>query len=54
MGDEIKLLVKPETFRPDQRTCAAAVFFGGSGGADIDVSKANTTGELHGHVRRFA
>jgi hypothetical protein len=39
VGDEIKLLVKPETFRPDQRTCAAAVFFGGSGGADIDISK---------------
>lgn len=39
VGDEIKLLAKPETFRPDQRTCAAAVFFGGTGGADIDLSK---------------
>lgn len=40
VGDEIKLLVQPESFRPDQRTCAAAVFFGASGGADIDISKA--------------
>ena len=39
VGDEIKLLAKPETFHPDQRTCAAAVFFGGPGGADIDISK---------------
>lgn len=39
VGDELKLLVKPETFHPDQRTCAAAVFFGGTGGADIDLSK---------------
>ena len=39
VGDEIKLLVKPEAFRPDQTTCAAAVFFGGTGGADIDISK---------------
>ena len=39
MGDEIRLLVKPGTFRPEQRTCAAAVFFGGTGGADIDISK---------------
>lgn len=38
-GEEIKLLVKPETFRPDQRTCAAAIYFGGAGGADIDLSK---------------
>ena len=39
VGDEIKLLSKPEKFRPDQRTCAAAVFFGGTGGADFDISK---------------
>ena len=39
VGDEITLLVQPDTFRPDQRTCAAAVFFGASGGADIDISK---------------
>lgn len=39
MGDEISLVVQPATFRPDQRTCAAAVFFGGVGGATVDISK---------------
>jgi hypothetical protein len=39
IGDEIRLIVQPQTFRPDQRVCAAALFFGGTGGADIDMSK---------------
>lgn len=39
VGDEIRLVVRPDTFRPDQRTCAAALFFGGVGGAGIDMSK---------------
>ena len=39
VGDEINLLVQPDSFRPDQRTCAAALFIGGTGGAEIDISK---------------
>ena len=39
IGDEIRLVVHPATFRPDQRVCAAALFFGGTGGADIDMSR---------------
>lgn len=39
IGDEIRLVVQPTSFMPDQRVCAAAVFFGGADGADIDMSK---------------
>ena len=36
---DIDLAFNPATFRPDSRTSAAAVFFGGKGSASIDVSK---------------
>ena len=39
IGAEFRLVIQPATFRPDQRVCAAALFFGGKGGADIDISK---------------
>lgn len=38
IGDDIALEVKPPEFRPSQRVCAAAVFFGAPGAASFDIT----------------
>lgn len=37
---DIKLHVSPKDFRPDRRSCAAALFIGGKSGADFDIASA--------------
>lgn len=39
IGDDVSLAIQPAEFRPNERVAAAAVFFGGTGSVDFDISK---------------